>query len=102
MSTQVARDGDVLVVTYGEVKLPFSSTKFGSISVGNVIYTRKLVAGDDVEVEYDRTYAFLKRLAERDAKEKLRVWSAELASARRMAETSNRENLPPKPEPVRR
>lgn len=103
MSTKdqiTAREGDVLVVAYGEVKLPLTS-RFGSITVGGLIYTRQLVDCDDVETEYQRIYDFLKRLAERDAREKVKAWNAEMTLARRVADESARANLPPKPE-VRR
>lgn len=77
----VAREGDVIVVSYPEVKIPLA-TKFGNIVVGGLIYTRHLVAGDSVETEHKRIYAFLKRMAERDAREKVQTWTEELAGKR--------------------
>lgn len=77
----VAREGDVLVVSYPEVKLPLAS-RFGTITVGGLIYTRRLVAGESAAVEQQRIYAFLKRMAERDAREKVQLWTEELAAKR--------------------
>lgn len=91
-----AREGDTLVVSYPEVKLPLT-TKFGTITVGGLIYTRKLVSGDNAEAEYDRIYLFLKRLAERDAREKVKLWNDELLRAREISKASEVAALPPKP-----
>lgn len=77
----VAREGDVFVVSYPEVKVPLAA-KFSTITVGGLIYTRRLVAGDSVEKEHDRIYAFLKRMAERDAREKVQLWTEEISGKR--------------------
>lgn len=74
------REGDVLVVHYPEVTVPIAP--YASVKVGGLIYTRQLVKGDDVAKQYDRIYAFLKGRAERDANEKVKAWSAEMAKAR--------------------
>jgi hypothetical protein len=89
----IARDGDVLVVSYPEVKIPLT-TKYGIVGVGGLIYTRKLVEGDVVQDEHDKVYAFLQRMAERDAREKVRAWTQELESAR---QNRTPPPLPPKP-----
>lgn len=72
------REGDVLVVSYPEVKIPLA--KFTFATVGGLIYTRRLVPGDDIQNEYDQIYAFLERNAERSAREKVRKWAAELSA----------------------
>lgn len=79
MSALIAREGDVLVVTYPEVKVPVA--QYWTVGIGNLIYTRKLVEGDDVSAEYDRVYAFLKSKAERDGREKLKAYSEEARPA---------------------
>lgn len=86
----LARDGDSISVSYPEVKIPLA--KFAIAGVGGLIYVRQLKAGDDVQAEYDRVYAFLKRAAERDAKEKVQLWSAELRPPAAVP-----PKLPPKP-----
>jgi hypothetical protein len=90
-----ARDGDVLVVSYPEVKIPLA-TKFSNIVVGGLIYTRKLIEGDDAQLEYERIYAFLKAMAEKDAREKVRLWTEEL-SAKRESDAETKV-VPPKPD----
>lgn len=74
----VARDGDTLVVTYPEIKLPFEQPKFAMISIAGLTYSRKLLDGDDVQAEYNGIYAFLKENADRDGAEKVKAWYAEL------------------------
>ncbi len=71
------RDGDVLRVTYAEVKLPLRA-QFAVITIGGEAYTRQLRAGDDVVEQYDRIYEFLRKRAERDAVVKVKMWNAEL------------------------
>lgn len=88
----VAREGDVLVVSYPEIKVPLT-TKFASVTVGGLIYTRRMNLGDVVQVEHDKIYAFLKRNAEHQAKEKVREWTEELSGKRPPA-------LPPLPKPA--
>lgn len=75
MSSLIAREGDVLVVTYPEVKVPVA--QYWTVGIGNLIYTRKLVEGDDVSVEYEKVYAFLKAKAERDGRDKLKAYFEE-------------------------
>jgi len=96
----LAREGDTLVVSYPEVKIPLA--KFAIAGVGGLIYTRQLKAGDDAQAEYDRIYAFLKRAAERDAKEKVQLWAAELRTpAPALASRVSPPKMPPKlPGPV--
>lgn len=86
----IAREGDVIVVSYPEVTIPLP-TKYATVKCGGLIYTRRLVDGDNVQIEHERIYAFLKRTAERDAREKVRVWSEELAVKKVQRE------VPPKP-----
>lgn len=74
-----AREGDVLVVSYPEIKLPIA--QYASVTVGGVTYSRKLATGDDPQAEYDKIYDFLKRNAERDAATKVRLWSTEMRGA---------------------
>lgn len=90
----LARDGDVLVVSYPEVKIPLA-TRFGTISIGGLIYTRKLLATDNVEAEYDRIYSFLRSMAERDARLKVKLWHDELVRRKEPA-----VEPPPKPATV--
>lgn len=77
-----ARDGDVLVVSYPEVKVPLA-TKYSTVTVGGLIYTRQLRKQDNLLTEYERVYAFLKRMAEADAREKVKLWTEELAGKSR-------------------
>jgi hypothetical protein len=86
------REGDVLVVSYPEVKIPLA-TKYSTITAGGLIYTRRLVPGDIAQIEYDKIYGFLKSMAERDAREKVKLWTEELAGAQRRPPPP----LPPKP-----
>lgn len=76
------RDGDMLTVSYPEVKLPLRA-KFAIVDVGGLSYTRTLRDGDDVGEEYDRIYAFLRQRAERDAVEKVKMWNAEFSGSDR-------------------
>lgn len=75
-----ARDGDNLVVSYPEVTIPIGS--YSSVKVGGLIYTRKLVAGEDVAEQYTRIYAFLKSRADADARVKVAQYQDELKRAR--------------------
>ena len=77
----LANEGDVLVVSYPEVKLPIAGSRYAMVSVGGLIYTRKLREGDDVQAEHDRIYGWLRTNAERSAREKLEAWAAELAGS---------------------
>ena len=88
----VAREGDVLVVSYPEVKIPLA-TKYATVTIGGLIYTRRLNAGDVVQVEHDKIFEFLKRNAEREAREKVRLWTEELTAKR------SPPPLPPPPKP---
>lgn len=95
MSTDFdARDGDVLVVSYPEVKIPLA-TKYSTITVGGLIYTRQMRANDSPAAEYEKVYAFLRRVAEADAREKVRVWNEELA-----AKAKQPPPLPITPKPI--
>lgn len=102
----VAREGDVLVVSYPEVKIQVAP--FSTVGVGNAIYTRKLLDGEDIQEQYNRIYAFLKTNCEGSAREKVALWSAELA--RRTADENEERNAhkpprvapPPMPAPVGR
>jgi hypothetical protein len=76
----IAREGDVIVVSYPEVKLPLK-TRYATVAIGGLIYTRRLVAGDVVQDEYEKIYSFLRSMSERDAREKVKLWSTELAAA---------------------
>jgi hypothetical protein len=68
------REGDTLVVSYGAVKLQLGNMKFGSVEVGNSIYTRKLREGDNPVEQFERVYDYLRRTSEVAAKEKIRTW----------------------------
>lgn len=94
-----ARDGDVLVVTYGDVKIPIS--KYNTVTVGGLIYTRRLVDGDDVQLEHDVIYEFLRDNAERDAREKFSTWAAQIQAAR-VAERETKAPTAPKPSAAER
>lgn len=72
----LAREGDVLVVSYPEVKIQVAP--YSTVGVGSNLYTRKLIDGDDVQEQYDRVYNWLKSASEKSAREKVQLWSAEL------------------------
>jgi len=74
----VARDGDTLVVKYPEQKISPPGT-YSSITIGGAWYTRQLVEGDDVEVEYERVYAFLRARAERHGRAAVEEFERDLA-----------------------
>jgi hypothetical protein len=76
-----ARDGDVLVVSYPEVKIPLA-TKYSTVTIGGLIYTRQLRSKDSPTEEYQRVYAFLRHMAEADARAKVQQWTEELAAKR--------------------
>lgn len=71
------REGDVLVVSYGGVKLNLPG-KYNGVEVGGNIYTRRLREGDDPMQEYVRIYGFLANVSEESAREKIRRWSDEV------------------------
>lgn len=75
-SDLVARQGDVLVVTYPEIKIPV--VKFGTVGVGGLTYSRQMEAGENIGEQYERVYQFLKTAAEKDAREKVQLWRNEL------------------------
>lgn len=75
-----ARPGDVLVVSYPEMKIPIPDT-FGNITIGGLIYTRQLLDGDDVSAEFERIYEFLKQKAIRHGREKVAEFAAEVRRA---------------------
>lgn len=79
MGSLIARDGDVLVVMYPEVKVPIA--QYWTVGVGALTYSRKLVEGDNVDAEYEKVYSFLKAKAEKDGREKLAAFSSEVAAA---------------------
>lgn len=79
----VARDGDLLVVSYPEVKIPIA--KYAIVGVGGLTYTRVLKVGDDPEAEYRKVYSYLERLAQADARVKVKAWSDELNGTREVA-----------------
>lgn len=91
-----AREGDVLVVSYPECKVPIS--RYASAAIGGLIYTRRLKEGDDVQDEHDRIYAFLRRNAEREAKEKVKLWTDELRAPKTLA-ADPPPSAAPRPEP---
>jgi hypothetical protein len=90
----IARQGDVLVVSYPEVKIPVA--RFNIVSVGGLSYSRQMNKGDSVEQEYDRIYAFLRGTAERDARQKVKLWAEELSGSRPKPPPI----VPPKPAPL--
>lgn len=94
MESLTAREGDVLVVQYGEVKIPV--IQYSTVSVGGLTYSRQLKAGENVSVEYDKVYAFLKSAAERDGREKIRAYSEELRPSPKPQPKPEPPALPPK------
>lgn len=72
------RDGDILVVSYPEVSAPIGGISFSNIKVGGFIYTRKLVAGDDVSEQFTKIYKFLEAKSLETGRQKLAVWRSEL------------------------
>lgn len=71
------RDGDVLVVSYGEVTIPMPKP-YSNVKVGGGIYTRRLLEGDNAVEQYERVYKYLKAVSERTAQDKVETWSKEL------------------------
>jgi hypothetical protein len=80
MSALVARDGDILVVQYPEVTIPIA--QYCTVKVGGLIYTRKLVAGEDAELQCRIVYEFLRNRAQADGRVKIDEYRAELRSVR--------------------
>jgi hypothetical protein len=78
----IARDGDVLVVSYPEVSIPIGSGSYCAVKIGGLIYTRKLVEGDDVSEQYDAIYTFLQKKARTDGREKITIFQDELKAVR--------------------
>ena len=76
MTKVQAREGDVLVVAYPEVTVPIA--QFSGVKVGGLIYTRKLIEGDDVEEQYRAIYDFLKAKATADGRIKIQEYRDEL------------------------
>lgn len=76
------RDGDVLVVSYPEANVGLGGNSYSSVKVGGLIYTRKLVEGDDPEEQYRKIYAYLERLALRDGRAKIALFMEELRKIR--------------------
>lgn len=72
----IARDGDVLVVSYPEIKVPV--VKYGAVGVGNLSYTRRLIAGESVREQYECIMALLTDVAENDANAKVEKWAQQL------------------------
>lgn len=77
-----ARDGDVLVVAYPEVKLPLR-VQFAILNVGGISYSRMLRAGDDVNAEYTKISTWLARQVEGDIKRKAELYINELVAHKR-------------------
>lgn len=75
-----AREGDILVVSYPEVTVPIA--QYFSVKCGGLIYTRKLVAGEDPEQQYEQIYEFLQRKATADGRAKVKEYRLELARIR--------------------
>lgn len=71
------RDGDVLVVSYGEVTVPLPKP-YSNVKVGGNSYTRQLREGDNVVQEFERTAKYLKAVTEVQAKERVATWSKTL------------------------
>lgn len=63
IGTFIARDGDVLVCSYPEVTLPLPK-QYAMVKFGGLIFTRKLVEGDDVEEQARTIMAWLAAHAE--------------------------------------
>lgn len=76
MTKVAARDGDILVVSYPEVTIPIA--QYSGVKVGGLIYTRKLLDGDDVEAQYRSIYEFLKAKATADGRAKVQEYRDEL------------------------
>lgn len=76
------REGDVLVVGYPEVTIGLGGNSYSAVKVGGLIYTRKLVEGDDPSEQYRKIYAFLERRAVLDGREKVKLFQEELKRVR--------------------
>lgn len=77
-----ARDGDVLVVAYPEVTIPLGGNSYSAVRVAGLIYTRKMLQGEDVAKQYDVIYAFLKERATVDGRAKVQEFQDELRKIR--------------------
>lgn len=73
------REGDRLTVMYNGVKL--SIAPYSTVELDGSIYSRTLKPGDDPDKEWDRIYSYLKENSLKEAREKLRVFSEELANS---------------------
>ena len=76
------RDGDLLVVSYPEVNVGLGGNSFSSVKLGGLIYTRRLLAEDDVDEQYRRIYAFLKAKADADGRAKIAAYQDEVKRIR--------------------
>lgn len=77
----VAREGDVLVVNYPEIRVPVAP--YCTVGVGGLVYTRQLRDGDDPEQEYRRIYDYLDRQVKADARVKIAQWSEEVGEKKK-------------------
>lgn len=75
MPDVIAREGDVLVVSYPEVKIPIK--QFWVVGVGNLTYTRRMKEGESVTQQTNAIMAKLTELAEEHANERVAKWSAQ-------------------------
>lgn len=71
-----ARDGDTLVLTYGEVTIP-TSVDYFNIRAGGHSYRRTLKEGDNVVEQAVKVREFLRNFSERDIRQKAQVWASE-------------------------
>ena len=76
----IARDGDVLTVTYGECTIPIK--QYANVKVGGYTYTRVLRSGDVVEEQHRAIYKFLELQAEAEAVTKVKKWAEEMNGGR--------------------
>ena len=71
------RDGDVLVVSYGEVTVPLPKP-YSNVKVGGNSYRRQLREGDNVVEQFEKIANYLKGVTEVQAKERVATWSKTL------------------------
>ncbi len=71
-----AREGDVLVCSVPEVTLPLPR-KYATIKLGGFIYTRRLVAGEDVAEQAATVMGWLEKFSARTGSDRFKRWAAE-------------------------
>lgn len=77
----IARDGDVLSVTYGGAKIALGN--YSNVDLDGATFERRLREGESVEEQHALIYGFLKQRSLSEAREKLGYFSREVAKGRK-------------------